>query len=278
MWTCAPCGTPNEPHAIFCAACGAMRCKAPVRDALAPPEPVADWPIVDAPEFKGTIAGFTAVWVLASLGGGLAAWLLSLLVSSGFNSSLVLQWGEFALRLTMNAVFALVWGCCIGTAQSWVLRRRIRRPGWNGWILATVTASVVVSIAAALLPQTRWTGGGQASRLPWMALLGVAGGGFVGLLQSRVLARLTGSGGWTAWWLVSAGANALGNVAGASAWEALFDRENITRSVALAGFAHTIVDVTLTTLLTGWPLGRMLRRRCAPFEIAPPQNEGAISR
>lgn len=263
MWTCPSCGTSSEPHAIFCASCGATRYKVPARDP-ASPEPIVDWPAPAAPEFEGSPVGFTTVWVLASLGGALAGWFATSFLSFGLNYSFALRWGEFALRVTMNAVYALVWGGFIGAAQSWILRRRLRRPGWNGWILATLTASVVISVAAVFLPQTRGSDAGLAAGLPWMALLGVAGGGLAGLLQSRVLARQTGSGGWTSWWLISAGANALGNVAGLAAWHALLDRENWVRSAAVAGIAYTIADVALTTLLTGWPLARMLRRRCAP--------------
>ena len=265
MWTCPSCGTSNEPHAIFCSSCGASRYKAPVREP-ASPEPVADWPTAGPPEFRGTIAGFTAAWIAVTLAAGFGAWLSQTILSFGMRfSTSPGSWGFVAMRMAWGITYGFAYGGLVGAFQSWVLRRRVRRPGWNGWILATLGGTVVVSVAANLTPVSMWGETGIAARIPMVALVGLIGGGLVGLLQSRVLSRVVAPGGWTGWWLVSSGAHALGNAAGLMAWHVLFDRTNYSPLLmSVAGLANMVADSGLTALLTALALARMLRRRCAP--------------
>jgi hypothetical protein len=263
MWTCASCATSNEAHAIFCASCGAMRYKAPLREPASPePEPIP----TALPEYSGTAAGLTAAWVGAALAAGFGALMTQSLFSGvvRFVPSPT-PWALFAVRMGMGVSFGFVYGALLGALQSWALRRRLSRPGWGAWTFATLGGIVLLSVGSNLLPPAMWGQGGLVSRLPTAALLGLVGGGLVGLLQSRVLGRLLGAGGWTAWWLVSAGGYAIGNVAGLLAWHSVFDETAFsTARLFAAGLAHTVADSGLTALLTGPFLARLLRRRCAP--------------
>lgn len=264
MWTC-PCGTSNEPHAIFCAECGATRYKAPVREAAPPVEP-APLPVPALLELKGSAAGFSFFWGVATLGGALAA-----SVGEAFGSFVhsfpgtVGSW-EFTFRLAAWGVAkGFVYGALVGGLQAWVLSARVPRPGWRAWVFATLGGTVLIFLAGHLLPTRIWLSDNLGGRLAMATLMGVIGGGLVGLLQTRVLSRVVGPGGWSAWWLLSATAQAIGNTAGSLAWEWTFSpRHSGMGTILLAGLSYTIADVGLVALLTGIPLGRMLRRRCGP--------------
>ncbi len=269
MWTCAACGVPNEPHAIFCSSCGAMRYKAPVRESSLP-EPAAELPPPDPPEFRGTIAGFAAAWVGVTLAAGFGAWISQSILSFSMRfSSGTSEWSMFAVRMAFGVVFGFVFGGLLGTLQSWVLRRRIQRAGWNAWIFATLGGIVAMSVGSNLMPVSMWGDTGVAARIGMASIVGLIAGGLVGLLQSRVLSRVAAPGGWTGWWLVSAGAFALGNAAGLTAWSLVFDSSEYSYpKLMLAGLANMLCDSSITGLLTGLPLARMLRRRCPPLPEA----------
>jgi hypothetical protein len=262
MWTC-PCGTSNEPHAIFCSACGKMRAGTPVPPVYEPAEP-APLPEMRA-EFKGTAAGFAAAWIFATLGGGLVSWMLGFVVSLGVRyADAPGTWAFTLYRLGTGIAFGFVYGGVVGAAQAWVLARRVPRPGWRGWVVATLGGAVCVSMAANLVPIDFWANDTLLGRLAMTALVGVIGGGFLGLLQSRILSRVVSPGGWSAWWLVSAGAVAAGNVVGTVSWNLLYNPMHLgTAGVLVAGLAHTLSDGALVGLLTGPALARMVRRRCA---------------
>lgn len=267
MWTCPSCGTSNEPHAIFCSACGAMRYKAPARQPASPPP--ASPPELLLPEFRGTATGFVFAWIGATTGGAFAGWVAQIGLSRALAALSTRGYPDFAWRVSWSLLYGVVFGVAIGALQAMVLHRTVDRPGWGGWMWANLAGAVVASLTFAAFPFTGWNSASLADRMLPAAAAGIAGGAFAGLLQARVLARTTGIRGWIGWAPVAAGAGALGNLAGVGIWS--LARENQLSWMAWAfavSAVQVLLDNALTGFLTGLPLAIWLRGRIARLRAA----------
>lgn len=261
MWTCEACGASSPPHAIFCSACGVMRHK------VAPHERPASTPVEPLPEvrprFLGTVGGFTLQWLGAASGAAFLGWIANTFLAHALTFGWRSGWDSLGRRVSWAVLSALVSGFIYGAFQAMVLRRALDRLGWYGWTWTSIVGALSSALLYTLLPQDLWKSTAFGNRALWTGLAGILGGGVAGLLQARLLARVTGTRGWSGWVGVSAVANLLGNIVGV----ALFSYTHAligTGSMgwySIIGLVQGMGDALVTALLTGIPLAFWLRRR-----------------
>src|SRR5215467_3100349 len=123
MWICPPCGRSNEPHAIFCAACGAMRTKAPARaePSIEPPPSAPLSARLPAPpdiRLVKTPGRFALTWVGMSLAGSCFAWMVMYGVCDPLLQRVYRSAGASAWVFSHFVIVSVVHGWLVGFMQA----------------------------------------------------------------------------------------------------------------------------------------------------------------
>jgi hypothetical protein len=157
-------------------------------------------------------------------------------------------------------------GWLVGFFQAKSLNRSIEGTRWVAWPWTRLAGVGLSSCIYLLIWDRRRSEGELGTWLGVSAVISLAGGALIGLLQGLLFSRKLGPPGWVVGWtLLTAGAAALGSATGTVLSHSLMWRNGsfTPASGLLSSFLQVMVTGLVASTLTGVPLGRWLRKHPA---------------
>ena len=200
-----------------------------------------------------------------SLAGAFLSWLILQALYGGFLPAIHRTAGEFGMRVASIVLGAIVYSLLIGLFQAKTLGGATEGSRWTGWMWCRLAGALLSSSLLLLFRDRAWSVTDLRSWALVASVAALAGGGLTGLLQSLVLYRKLGPPAWAVGWtLLTAGASALGSLAGVILYHALISRPGAALSMHyVAGFTQMVAVSVVSSALTGFPLGRWFQRHPA---------------